>query len=164
MKWKDISTTIGKFAPVVGTALGGPAGAAIGTMVAAALGVDDTPDAVAAAIQNDPQAALKLREFELVNEQHIRDYVFKTLSVELQDVQNAREMHKLSKMPAAITVILSCLNTLFGVALFFVEFPDTNRDMINNFGGQLVLLWVGSITYWIGTTRSSAEKNRMLTK
>ena len=162
MNWKSVSATVGKFAPVVGTALGGPAGAAIGTMVAAALGVADSPDAVDLAIKNDPQAALKLREFELANDQHIRDHIFKTLAAELQDVQNAREIHKLSRMPAVITVILSALNTLFGMALFFVEFPDTNRDMINNFGGQLVLLWVGSITYWIGTTRSSAEKTRLI--
>ena len=76
MNWKSVSATVGKFAPVVGTALGGPAGAAIGTMVAAALGVADSPDAVDLAIKNDPQAALKLREFELANDQHIRDHIF----------------------------------------------------------------------------------------
>lgn len=60
MDWKDIAATAGKFAPMVGTLLGGPAGAAIGSLVAVALGTANTPDAINAAIATDPQAALKL--------------------------------------------------------------------------------------------------------
>lgn len=164
MNWKNISKIVGKAAPLLGTALGGPAGAAIGSMVANALGVENTPDAVAEAVKNNPEAVLKLKEFELQNEQHIRDYTFKVLDAELKDVQNARDVHKLSKMPALITATMTIFAAAYFAALIYVDFPQENREMVVGFGNQLITLWIGSVAYWIGTTRSSAEKNRIMGK
>ncbi len=64
MDWTDVAQTVGKIAPAAGGALAGPAGAAVGTLLARVLGVDDTPQAVHQALQQDPAAALKLREVE----------------------------------------------------------------------------------------------------
>ncbi|WP_197053315.1 3TM-type holin [Litchfieldella xinjiangensis] len=64
MKWSDVAETVAKVAPVVGGALGGPAGAAVGSLAARALGVEPTPEAVARAIHDDPEAAVKLRKIE----------------------------------------------------------------------------------------------------
>ena len=69
MDWKDVGKAIAKYAPALGTALGGPAGGAVGTlasMVAGAFGLkpDAKPDQVMAAIEKDPQAAVKLKEIE----------------------------------------------------------------------------------------------------
>lgn len=60
MNWKDLAGPIGKMAPVVGGLLMGPAGSAVGTLVAAALGTPAEPDAVQAAVSRDPQAAEKI--------------------------------------------------------------------------------------------------------
>lgn len=56
---------------LIGTAVGGPAGAAIGGLagkaieaVAETLGADPTPEAIGAAIQNDPSAAAKITAVE----------------------------------------------------------------------------------------------------
>jgi hypothetical protein len=65
VNWSDIASTIGKVAPVIGTLVGGPAGAAIGGLVSMALGVENTPAAVQAAIATDPDAALKLQQLQL---------------------------------------------------------------------------------------------------
>lgn len=67
--WESIKETVASVAPMAGTLLGGPAGGAVGGMIAAALGVKDDPDEVAAAIKADPQAALKLRQVEAQLEQ-----------------------------------------------------------------------------------------------
>ena len=67
MDWKDVGAAAGKFAPLLGTLLGGPAGAAIGALVAGVLGTANTPDAIQAAIATDPSAALKLAQFESDN-------------------------------------------------------------------------------------------------
>lgn len=64
MNWSDVAETVAQSAPALGGALAGPAGAGIGTLIARALGVDDNPQAVAAAMQADLQAALKVREVE----------------------------------------------------------------------------------------------------
>lgn len=63
MKWSDVGKLLGDVAPVVGGLLGGPAGAAVGGLVSKALGTDNTPDAVAAAIQ-DPANALKIVQLQ----------------------------------------------------------------------------------------------------
>ena len=62
--WDKIKDVVGSVAPVAGSLLGGPAGGAVGSMLASALGVDNTPDAVANAIKTDPQAAIKIRQIE----------------------------------------------------------------------------------------------------
>jgi hypothetical protein len=64
MNWSDVASAAGKFAPVLGTLLGGPAGAAVGGLVAAALGVENSPNAVNVALATDPQAAVKLQELQ----------------------------------------------------------------------------------------------------
>lgn len=64
MEWKDITGAISKAAPLIGTLIGGPAGAAVGGLVSAALGVDNTPDAVHEALKTNPEVALKLAQLE----------------------------------------------------------------------------------------------------
>ncbi len=162
MSWKKIGASIGKVAPYLGAALGGPGGAAIGEMLSKALGVDNTPDAVAAAVKADPQAALKLREFELQNKQSIRDHTFRVLDAELKDVQNARAENKHSSMPAIICVALTILIAVLVFVMFGEAIPNENQEILYMLLGTIVAKWADSIAYWIGTTRSSAEKDRRI--
>ncbi|WP_422134948.1 hypothetical protein [Endozoicomonas sp. ALD040] len=163
MDWKAISQLVGKAAPVLGTALGGPAGTVLGSMVANVLGVEDTPTAVANAIKNNPEALISLKQFERKNEQQIREMAFRTLQVELNDKANARASHKDSNMPAIIVWLLTAIVAGLLFALFKFEIPDSNQDVAFYLFGQAVTLWAASITYWVGTTRSSADKNRLMT-
>lgn len=71
MEWSSVVSAIGKAAPLIGS-LFGPAGTAVGslagtgiTLAARALGVEPTQDAVAQAVATDPQAALKLAQYEM---------------------------------------------------------------------------------------------------
>ncbi len=65
MTWKDVAHAVADFAPTAGSLLGGPAGGAVGALIAATLGTATEPDKVVEAIQSDPQAAVKLKELEL---------------------------------------------------------------------------------------------------
>lgn len=65
MNWSDIGTMVGKAAPMVGTLLGGPAGAAVGALVASALNVPNDPNAVNAALSTNPDALVKVQELQL---------------------------------------------------------------------------------------------------
>lgn len=64
MNWSDVGGMIAGAAPSVGAALGGPTGAAIGSAVASLLGVDATPEAVAAKVNAEPASALELKKLE----------------------------------------------------------------------------------------------------
>ncbi|UYM14270.1 hypothetical protein [Endozoicomonas euniceicola] len=164
MNWNIVKDLLAKSAPLVGTALGGPAGAAMGAMVANALGVESEPVAVARAIQQDPEALVKLKQFELENEQQVRELAFKTLQVELADKANARQTHKDSRMPAVITLLMTTIVGALLMALFNTELPEGNKEVAYMLFGQAVTLWGASITYWVGTTRGSSDKSKQLSQ
>lgn len=60
MDWSQVGKKVlGMGLPLLGTAIGGPGGGALGGMVASALGLSDaTPEAVAGALDKDAQSAL----------------------------------------------------------------------------------------------------------
>ena len=64
MEWKDITSVVGKAAPMLGTLVGGPAGAAIGGIIASVIGSESTPSAISEVLARDPEAAVKLAQIE----------------------------------------------------------------------------------------------------
>ena len=160
MDWKKVAGLVGQAAPILGTALGGPMGGAAGSLVASVLGVDNTPDAVAQAIKQDPQAAIKIKQLELEHSTELARIAFQTLDVELKDTQNARENHKFSMMPGFICVSMTLIVSAFSVVIFTSPIPDANNEIAYLLFGSVLAKWGDSIAYWVGTTRSSAEKDR----
>lgn len=63
MQWSDIAGAVGKVAPILGTLIAGPAGSAVGALVASALGSPADPQSVSVALAN-PDAAVRLRQIE----------------------------------------------------------------------------------------------------
>ncbi|MDX8408919.1 MAG: 3TM-type holin [Mariprofundales bacterium] len=91
MNWSDIKDVVGKAAPVLGSLLGGPAGAAVGGLLAQTLGVDATPDKVAEAVRQNPEAALKLKQLELAQQQELTRMMLQHDQAQLTQVnQTAR--------------------------------------------------------------------------
>ncbi len=97
MEWKDIAGVVGKAAPILGTLLGGPAGAAIGGIVASALGADSTPDAVSQALAVNPDAAVKLRQIEADQR------------VKLQELIVTAEQNRLAAETASVQAVNSTM-------------------------------------------------------
>lgn len=159
MNWGSVAGAVGKFAPLLGSALGGPAGGAVGSLVASVLGVEDTPSAVSAALA-DPDAAVKLQALQVKHKERLSEIALETTRIELQDKHSARVAHKHSPMPAVICCALTVLVGLGAWLLFTVEIPSDNREIAYLLFGTLLAKWGDSIAYWVGTTRSSAEKDR----
>jgi len=83
--WSDLGNTVAKAAPLLGGAIAGPGGAAIGKLVASAFGVDaDDPAAIKRAIENDPQAALKLREIETRHKERLEELALERHKADLE--------------------------------------------------------------------------------
>jgi len=78
---------------------------------------------------------------------------------ELSDKQDARKQHKHSKMPAVINVALTLMVAACGVMIFQHSIPTENAELAYLLFGALVAKWGDSIAYWVGTTRSSADKS-----
>lgn len=95
----------------------------------------------------------KIRMAELGNE---------LTATELADVQNARETHKHSKMPAIICVVLTIMVSAITMVMFWKAIPEGNASTLYLIIGQVVTLWGGSVIYFIGTTRSSNNKTLLM--
>jgi hypothetical protein len=147
MRWKDLGRRFAGLFPAVGGALGGPAGALAGSMLAQKLGVDSTPEAIEAALVNDPAAYAKLRDLDADLAQ-----------ARMRDTQHAREIGKGHWMPAVLTVVLVAVWLSLVAMLVFVNIPPAQSDQVY----FLVGTWSGftgaAITYWLGSSRGSAEK------
>lgn len=160
MSWKGIAEKVGKIAPLAGSLLGGPAGGTIGAMIASALGAENNPGSVAVAL-NDPEAALKLKELELTNQAEFERLAVEQYKAEAQERRNAREQNKHSLMPAVIVIVLTIIVAGSLWALLTLPIPEENKDLCYIMFGAVVAKWGDSIAYWVGTTRSSAQKTLM---
>ena len=80
----------------------------------------------------------------------------------LKDRQHAREQHKDSMMPSIIVVALTLMVAAMGVALFMSVVPEENSDLANILFGAVLAKWADSVAYWMGSSRGSAEKSRLL--
>lgn len=86
MDWKALGKKIaGVGAPLLGGAIGGPGGAALGGIVADALGADtDQPDDIAKAMQQDPNAAVKIRQVQAEERTRLREITSKQAIAEIE--------------------------------------------------------------------------------
>ena len=158
MNWSSIKDVVGKAAPVLGTLVAGPAGAAVGGLIANALGADANPQSVVEALA-DPEQFANLKKWAYEHKEKLASMELDTLRAELSDKANAREAHRHSKMPAVITILMTCIVAALLFALFEQELPEGNKEVAYMLFGQATALWGASITYWVGTTRSSAQKD-----
>jgi hypothetical protein len=160
--WDKVKKFISDAAPILGSVVGGPAGAAAGAMISSVLGVKNDPDEILRKLESDPEALIKLRTLESEERKHLLSIQMKTLDLELADVKNAREAHKGHWMPATITIILGMMSMLIMYALVYMPIPENNRDLAINYGGVILGLLTAAVTYWIGTSRSSHDKTKLL--
>ncbi|WP_020409824.1 hypothetical protein [Hahella ganghwensis] len=162
MNWSDIGKTVGKVAPTIGTLLGGPGGAVLGTAVASLFGVNSKPDEVAKALKSDPQAALKLREFEIREAESLQDFMFKMEESRRLDRSDARANHKTHWMPSALT--LASIVMVSGM-FYLLAFGDPNEktsEVVYLIVGQVMGVFTSACAYWVGTTKGSSDKNKWL--
>ena len=161
MDWKDISGAVGKAAPLLGTLLGGPAGAAVGGLVASALGTGNDPGEVSAALGN-PDALVKLRQIEADRAVKLQELLTDQAKAVIADTQNARQreidMAKVSQAPwfvPSITTVLALVVVVGGGYMFF-NIPDTDTRY------AIVATVTSVLGYYFGTTANSSRKTELL--
>jgi hypothetical protein len=177
MDWQSVGAIIGPMAPMIGQLLGGfipfPGGAILGGMagkvVAEALGVPATPEAVHKAVtEGDPaEIAPKLASAETkINAQ------VEMLKAGLADVQDARSQEiKLVQAGSMIAwgpVIISTLIVLaFAGCVLGLMFVNVN---LKETGGQAFLILTGVLSqafaqvtgYWLGSSAGSVDKSAQI--
>jgi len=166
MKWLD---KLKEYAPdIAGVILSG--GATLPSLALKAIGdatgqtVTTETEAAQAITGASPEVMLKVRQANNSFKIRMAELANELTATELGDVQNAREHHKHSIMPSLICGTLTIAVVSFAACLFFVTIPDSNQRILDTLFGTFLTAWLGSINYWIGTTRSSAQKTNIINK
>ena len=157
--------------PLLGTALGGPAGTMLGgvaaSFIADKLGLEaHTVESVkellsAGKLSADQVAALKLAEIDF--QKWTETNKVDVLKLEVADRGDARDMLKItrSNMPATLTIILGAgFFAVLGAMFVYPEVKESPPLMIML--GVLGSEFSSACKFWFGTTNSSADKNHML--
>lgn len=162
LDWKKVGRAVADAAPMLGGLLGGPAGSAAGALIASTLGTAADPDAVLERIQQDPNVLLQIKQLEKDERGQIRDWRMAVLQAELADTQDARKNHATHWMPSALTIGLTLMVCAMVYAIVFAEIPASNKDMAVYVFGVVTGAWTTAVSYWLGTSRSSATKDQAL--
>jgi len=114
----------------------------------------------------EKRAELEIRLTEAEHEKEIKlaELTQAQLQTEADDKKNARAEHKLSLMPAMLSLLLTCFIAGIVFLLFYVEMPEGSKEVLFMLLGIVVKEWGGAMQYWFGTTRGSEEKTRLLNK
>jgi hypothetical protein len=170
MNWSDVVAVVGKLAPTVATALGGPlAGEAVAAL-GSILGISEpTRDKIATAIENGAltgQQVADLRSLEMKYQDNERERGFRYAELEYKDRDSARranvEGH--TQMPLFWLSVLLLLVTLGSeIAVLFRGYPNEIPDIIvGRVLGLLDAVAMMVLAYWYGTTNGSQIKSTLL--
>jgi|TARA_B110000902_G_scaffold198371_1_gene225167 hypothetical protein len=162
MDWKEIVKSI---APVIGTALGGPMmGGTVRYLASTLLGDDNASEKdVAAYIQNaNPDQLLDIKQLDNDFKIKMEKLGVDVFKLEVADRSSARVEHKHSRMPTVICILLTFMVSAGAYNLMVTVIPEDNSDILHMLFGQVLTAWTASIAYWVGTTRSSSDKSKML--
>ena len=167
--WTKVGQRLADIAPMLGTVVGGPAGTAIGSVIAATLGTANNPDAVLAEIKRNPEAALKLKELEHAERASIRAQALamaqnevQLAGLEMADQQQARSVHKDHWMPSLLTILLAVMTGATTWGVMNVAIPESSKEVAFFIVGQIMTAFITSVTFWLGSSRGSHDKSREL--
>lgn len=172
MDWKDIAGVVGKAAPILGTLVGGPGGAAIGSLIATALGTSNEPDEVAKALQTNPEAAIRLRELQDQRDIKFAELAAEQAKIDMQtaaaDRASAREREAktgdtMTPRGLALLVTLGFFGVL-GWLLVKGKPAEGAGDALLVMLGALGTSWASVISYYFGSSAGSAAKTEILSR
>ena len=158
----ELISMVSKFAPAIGTALGGPLGGMAVSALAKQFGVADEVAAVTKAIQADPEAALKLKQLE-----HDK---FKAILAD-KDSARKREMAVVQSDSAptinkivtpALALGVTGLSFVLFAVLIFVEVKPEAKDILIYILGVLSAAVTQILSYYFGSSMGSKDKGDQL--
>lgn len=145
MSLSSLAKRVADFAPALGTLIAGPLGAPIGALIADKFGTENTPEAIMSAIDNDPNAGVKLREIEAQELGTKGDVMKAMLLSESKSVHSTRPKIAYQAWQVTGTIVLA-------ITFSYVYAVVTgNEEMINamSSGWPLILALIAPMVGWL---------------
>ena len=165
MDWKDLGQEIIKLgAPLLGAALGGPAGAQLGALVAGAVGGDPKdPASVLKAIQQSTDAATKLRELEMKHEEKIlKLYMADVASARQREVDIVKATGEKDHFLYALAVVIVAGFFVLCALLMWRPLPEGSSQAVYLLFGGLVGGFSTILQYFFGSSKENAKTTNLL--
>lgn len=145
-------------APVLATAVTGPAGGMVVKAIAEKFGVASTVEAVTAALATDPDAALKLREID-IKEFELHNANTDSARKMNATVQEAANASNLAKNAAYILDFLIVGATMFLSWFAFVKgVPEGNKELVYMALGSLLTMCGTVVNFHRGSSQGSKDR------
>jgi hypothetical protein len=165
VSWDKVKSLVSKSAPLLGTLIGGPVGSAV-TLVASALGTNETPDAIEQAIKADPEAALKLRTVEDNNRTALEQAIIAA------DVAMFSEQHKTIRAELAsedkfksywrpafgYAMVLTWCLTWFALGYVIIFETDKAQMVVNALANTTALWGIALAVLGVQITKRTHDK------
>lgn len=171
--WKG---TIGKVAPWLATALGGPAAGLAIDAVCKAAGLEPSLEnaqkaaEMAAAGSLTGEQFLALRQSEDAFKVKMQEMEYKNLAdlenIAFKDRDSARNREVLTKDTTPKIMAYGVTIGFFGLLSYMLKYdvPAANKDILNIMLGALGGAWVSIISYYFGSSAGSAKKDDTISK
>lgn len=171
--WENIKSLLGNSAPLIGTLIGGPAGAAVGGLVANALGVENTPVAIERALQNNPDAMVKMKALEYENEVSLKELAFKHAELESEERKvaltqlNATMQIELASNDPYVrrwrptwgySMCVAWVLLFFGLTVVMIAHPEKATAVVNSIVALTPLFGIGLTVLGINIHKRSQDK------
>ena len=171
MDFTNLAKTVANYAPLLGSILPIPGGAVIGQLIAHEFGGSAAdPDALAAAVSTDPDAAVKLKTIEANTKVQLQQILMQNAQNQLvaqtaqiqsdqQDRADARKNNSNSYMPAIVTfIIIVGFFASFSIMLLYGTTSE-NAQVLYMMIGTISTAFGGAVTFWLGSSASSRSKD-----
>lgn len=182
MNWSEIGNIVGKAAPMVGTLLGGPAGAAVGALVASALDVPGDPESVSAALSASPDALAKITELQINAKVQLQQLAVTTEQNRL-NAEGAQYAAEAADRNSARTLAAAQPNDhvrpvitfiMLGASIFIIVAVMTGLALdvitnvtaaltVGNVMGSWFMMTKECLGFWFGMTKESQKQSAAIT-
>lgn len=147
---KSLADIVLKFSPGIATALTGPIGGIVASLLSNVFG--SSVEGLGDALKLDPNAEFKLKQFELEHSQELAQISSSNYANEVQDRVSARAEDKDDKhfwILATLSIVFTLGFFVFIGMMLVKVFPDASEahqvfDIISNLGMLIFSFWFGS--------------------
>lgn len=178
MDWSEIGKSIIKLgAPLLGTVIAGPAGGAMGALIASTFGANpEDPQDVINKMSGDPDAAIKLIQIQSDNKVELGKLAIQKLRIEqdakelsFRDVKDARkqaanELELGKKDPMRnVMAFLVTITFVSMIGLFvFVKIDMSVKEILILLMGSLATQFADIVRFYFGSSAGSKKKDDII--
>ncbi len=154
----ELFSIVSKVSPVLGSAIGGPAGAFVMTLISKMFGVDSLDTGkLAEAISNDPDYEIKLRQIEAQHIQSVKNIELQQYQLEIQDRDSARK-NNMQHHDWVVPIIAIGYSSLYAGLVILDALsilPIKDSAMLNMFSIAMII-----VNFYLGSSHGERRGQR----